>query len=245
MHIAESWYEIVFPPLATLGVICLAAVLLWLARSKLAEMVSQVGLQKVSAFGVDLQFVEHQAEAAYAKQGLRPPSEDDRAAIRDAARFLAPLAAQSRVLWVDDEPGGNVLERMTLVAWEVDIQAERTTDEAMRELTDPRQRFDLVISDWRRPGDSPETPAGLRLLEAMHDEGLEQRVIFYHGLVEQGELSERRRRARMACGVGATGSPGELLRWTLVELARVAVDRPRTQRERRSTLPEGDGVAPS
>lgn len=237
MPAADTWYEIVLPPLVILAVVCLAAILLWLVRAKLAEFVGQLGVQKVSAFGLDLQFVEHQATAAYTKQGLSPPSEDDKAAIRDAVRFLAPLAAQSHILWVDNEPGGNTLERSTLLSWEVDVQAARTTDEALRELGDPAQRFDLVLSDWRRPNDSDIVPAGLQLLKRMRDSGLEQRVIFYHGPVAPEELATRRRHALEAGAVGATGSPGELLRWTLLELARIAVDRPSPiQRQRRERL---------
>jgi CheY-like chemotaxis protein len=237
MVVADTWYEIVLPPLVTLAVVCLAAALLWLVRGKLAEFVGQVGVQRVSAFGVDLQFVEHQTAAAYTKQRLNPPSEDDKAAIRDAARFLAPLAAQARILWVDDHPGGNTLERSTLLSWEVDVQAARTTDEALRELSDAAQHFDLVLSDWRRPSEDDGAPAGLRLLQSIRDAGLKQPVIFYHGPVAPEELDARRRRALEAGAVGATGSPGELLRWTLIELARIAVDRPSPiQRERRQHL---------
>jgi len=237
MPAANTWYEIVLPPLVTLGVICLAAVLLWLVRGRLAEFVRQLGVQKVSAFGVDLQFVDYQTSAAYTKQGLGPPSEDDKAAIRDAARFLAPLAAQSRILWADDHPGGNTLERSSLLSWEIDVQAARTTDEALRELEDSSQRFDLVLSDWRRPDEGDNPPAGLELLKRMRDAGLEQRVIFYHGAVTPEELAIRRRHASEAGAVGTTDSPGQLLRWTLVELARVAVDRPSPiQRQRRQRL---------
>jgi CheY-like chemotaxis protein len=234
----QAWYEIVFPPLVTLAVIVAAAVLLWLARSQLAALIRDLGIRNVSAFGVDVQFVEDRTEAAYRdKPKLSPPSQEDLAAIRDASQFLAPLAAQSRILWVDDNPGGNSVERSLLLAWEVDVQAARTTEEGIQELRDRGQSFDLVISDWRRPGDSDDAPAGLELLKQMTDLELDQRVIFYHGIVEPDELAERRRRAKEADAVGATGSPGELLRWTLVELARVAIDHPRpVQRARREWL---------
>lgn len=234
----QTWYEIVFPPLVTLFVIVAAAVLLWLARGQLGALIRDLGIRNVSAFGVDVGFVEDQTEAAYAdKPNSPPPSQEDLAGVRDASRFLAPLAAQSRVLWVDNKPGGNSVERSLLLAWEVDVQAARTTDEGIRELRDRGQSFDLVISDWRRPGDSDDAPAGLELLKQMTDLELDQRVIFYHGIVEPDELADRRQRAKEAGAVGATGSPGELLRWTLVELARVAIDRPRpVQRARREWL---------
>lgn len=237
MLAADTWYDIVLPPLVTLAVVSLGAVLLWLARGKFAQFVGQVGVEKISAFGVDLQFAERQATAAYAKQGLGPPSQADKASIRDAVRFLAPLAAQSRILWVDNHPGGNTLERSTFLSWEVDVQAARTTDEGLRELKDPAQHFDLVISDWRRPNDSEDAPAGLQLLKRMRDLRLQQPVIFYHGPVPTAELVSRRRDASEAGAVGATGSPGELVRWTLLELARIALDRPNPiQRQRRENV---------
>ena len=237
MVAADTWYDIVLSPLVTLAAVSLGLGLLWLVRRQVGEFVSQLGIQKISAFGVDLQFVEHQATAAYAAQGLSPPSQDDKAAIRDAARFLAPLAAQTRVLWVDDRPGGNTVERSTFLSWEVDVQAARTTEEGLRELRDQEQRFDLVISDWHRPNETENTPAGIELLESMRALQKEQPVIFYHGPVTPEKLAARRRRALEAGAVGATGSPGELFRWALIELARVALDRPSPlQRQRRERL---------
>ena len=235
MPFAETWYEIVLPPVMTLVVIIIAVLLLWLARRRLVQLVGELGVQRVSALGVDVQFTEQRTVEAYSKQRLDPPSDQDRAAIRTAAHYLVPLVAQSRVLWVDDRPGGNELERSTMLSWEVDVQAVRSTLDAVGELMDSLQRFDLIISDWRRPGDSEEEPAGPELARIVARLGLEvePRVIFYHGVVPPAELSSRRRWARDLGAVGATGSPGELFTWTLVELARVALDTPRPeQRER-------------
>jgi CheY-like chemotaxis protein len=236
---ATTWYEIVLPQVTTLVVILVGLYLLWLGRGRVGELVHGLGLQQVSAFGVDVKFAERTAVAAYEKQGLGPPSQDDRRAIRDATAYLAPLAAQSHVLWVDDNPSNNELERATLLSWEVDVQAVRTTEEAIRELTDRSQRFDLVISDWSRRDDGG-FDAGLHLLEqiANTDIAHRPRVIFYHGEVGEEELARRRERASALGAVGATGSPGELFRWVLLELARVAVDEPRpAQRERWKRAP--------
>jgi CheY-like chemotaxis protein len=235
----QTWYEIVLPPVMTFVVISGGLALLWLFRGRLRQLVRDVGIQRVSAFGVDVEFAERQAAAAYQKQRLPPPSEDDRAAIRDAATYLVPLAAGCRVLWVDEKPANNELERSTFVSWGIDVQSERRTEDGIRELSDPKQRFDLVISDWHRPGDQRDDPAGLDLVRRMG--GLElkhlPRVIFYHGVVDDEELRSRRRRANDAGALGATGSPGELLRWALLELARVAIDAPRReQRERRERV---------
>ena len=242
MPIATSWYEIVLPPFVTLAVIVVAFMLVWAGRGRLAELFADLGLQRVSAFGVDLQFVNEQAEAAYKKQQLGAPSREDLAAIRDAATYLAPLAARSHVLWVDDKPGGNAVERATLLAWQIDVQAERTTDDALLELSDPLQRYDLVISDWRREGegDSDDAPAGLDLIERMPRSKFQPRVIYYHGVVPSDEQAARRQRAHAIGAIGATSNPGELFRWTLLELARVVVD-PQQKRPRRSQPADESG----
>ena len=240
MTLAETWYEIVLPPLMTLIVIVIGAVLLWLVRGAVAQLIRQLGVRRVSAAGFDVEFTEQRAAEAYTKQGLGPPSENDRRAIRDAARYLVPLVAQSRILWVDNNPGGNELERSTMLSWEVDVQAVRSTEEAVRELQDDRQTFDLIISDWRRPGDTDEEPAGPALARRIAALELEPRprVVFYHGPVEPAELASRRRVAEELRAVGTTASPGELFRWCLIELTRVALDSPRPeQRERRQRWP--------
>jgi CheY-like chemotaxis protein len=244
---AETWYEIVLPPLVTLIVIVIGLLLLWLARGALAQFVQQLGVRRVSAVGFDLEFSEHRIAEAYEKQRLGKPSESDRVAIRDAVEHLAPLVAQSRVLWVDNQPGGNHLERSTLLSWEVDVQAARDTEEALRELKDDRQRFDLVISDWRRPGDSPGDPAGPKLAREIAELKLEPRprVVFYHGAVDESEFARRRLAAHEVRAVGATASPGELLRWCLIELARATLDSPRTEQRERRQRRRGPVTTPS
>jgi CheY-like chemotaxis protein len=241
MALAETWYEIVLPPVMTLIVVIVAIALLWLVRRQVGEFVSQVGVRRVSALGVEVDFTERRAVEAHTERKIRPPSENDRVAIRAAAERLIPLAAQCRVLWVDNAPGGNQLERSTMVSWEVDVQAVRDTATALRELSDKLQRFDLIISDWHRPGDTREAPAGPELAREVARLGLEfePRILFYHGPVELPELMERRSVARELGAVGATGIPGELFRWTLVELARAALDRPRPEQRKRWESDEG------
>ena len=244
---STTWYGIVLGPVTTFALILIAVGLLWLARGKVGEFAREAGVKKVGAFGVDLEFADSQAVKAYDKQGLGRPSKEDRASIRDAARFLVPLAAGSRVLWVDDNPGWNAVERSTLVSWGIDVQAVRSTEEAMRELQDPTQRFDLLISDWRRDGegDSEAKPAGLALRRRMLPTHASFPIIFYFGFVQPETLAERRRKAREVYADGATGSPGELFRWTLLALARAALDQPRPEQLRRRHVSVEDGAAPN
>jgi CheY-like chemotaxis protein len=239
MLAAQTWYEIVLPPVVTLLAITAGFGLLWLGRGRLQQLIGELGVQRVSAFGVDLQFAEQRTVAAYKKQGLGRPSQADRAAVRDAANFLAPLAAGARVLWVDDLPSNNEVERSTLISWQIDVQSERSTEDGIRELSDPDLRFDLVISDWSRNRENDGDPAGLVLMQKMSELELKPapRVIFYHGRVLPKALADRRRRAREAGALGTTANPGELFRMILLELARIALDAPRPeQQERRGRL---------
>ena|SRR5215211_3466394 len=214
-----DWDQLLLPP-ATLLTLCLAAVVVWVARAPLRRLMNELGVRKVGGLGFDVEFIEHQAAVAYVDQGLDPPSEQDRRAIRRTAEHLGPLARGTRVLWVDNQPRNNERERSAFLAWQVDVQTRRTTDQALCELRDPREQYDLVVTDWRRPGDSECSPAGLELINRMRDRGLEEPVIFYHGAVPLDELERRRAAAKAAGAIGATGSPGELFRWSLMQLAR-------------------------
>ena len=103
--------------------------------------------------------------------------------MRDAVRWLSLLAAQTHILWVDDDPGHNTAERAMFLSWEIEVQTVRSTEEALRELGEtttqpapatgeaPRTKpyFDLVILDWNRGTPDEEEPAGLDLLQKMRD----------------------------------------------------------------------------
>lgn len=249
--LADNWYDVVPPPFVTAAALCVLLVLLWLLRGRLAELIRALGLQRISAFGVDLQFTDNQVSEAYRKQQLGEPSEEDKAAVRDAVRWLSPLAGQAHILWVDDNPSNNTVERAMFLSWEIEVQTVRSTDDALRELsertTEPapvsgkaaeaKPYFDLVISDWsRKADDTPTEPAGLQLLRRMRP-GHEQPVILYHGVVPAAESASRRDRALEAGAVGTTADPGELFRWTLFELVRMAFDHPNpVQRRRRASF---------
>jgi hypothetical protein len=49
-------------------------------------------------------------------------------------------------------------------------------------------------------------------------------MVFYHGKVTQEELAKRRHLARSAGAIGTTGSPGELLAWTVAELVKAVME---------------------
>ena len=55
------------------------------------------------------------------------------------------------MLWVDDRPGNNVIERQSMDPYNIQFELATTTDEALNKLRG--QRFDAIISDMGRPGD--------------------------------------------------------------------------------------------
>jgi hypothetical protein len=66
------------------------------------------------------------------------------------------------VLWVDDRPDNNIIERRSMAAYNIDFVLAQSTGQALAELR--KQQFDAIISDMGRP---PDSRAGYTLLEAV------------------------------------------------------------------------------
>jgi hypothetical protein len=86
----------------------------------------------------------------------------------------SPVRNNSVVLWVDDRPDNNRIERMSMAPYGIEFVITTTTDEALSKLRG--RKFDAVISDMGRPGDAE---AGLTLLEAMRKRGDQTACFFY------------------------------------------------------------------
>ena len=218
--------EIVLRPILNLLIILLAAVLAWINRRRIRTFLDDLDVRsvEVSQGSVKLERFERQIVQAYAKQGLGPPSDEDRRNVRSVGEHFGPYVAGRAILWVDDHPSNNRLERTAFVDLQVDVQACRSTEEALAELRDDPTGYDLVISDWtRHPQQEKDLPEGLRLLREIRASDLPIKaipLIFYHGLVSETERAERSRLAQSSGATGVTGSPGELLRWSVAELVR-------------------------
>ena len=211
--------KIVLPPLLNLLIVVAIILFVLAMRERLAQLLDTLRIKSAELpGGLKVERFETLTVKAYAKQALGPPSEDDRRKITSIGNYLAPFAEGRRILWVDDNPSGNSLERAALLELRIDVQTRRTTEEAMAELEDQSEPYDVVISDWNRPQEEPE--AGLRLIREMRDRHITIPLIFYHGNVGPDELARRRHLAREEGAVGATGSPGELFRWTMIELVK-------------------------
>ena len=115
-------------------------------------------------------------------QTLAPPQDeiDKEQAFRDASELVRnqeparrSKQAQRAILWVDDNPDNDILERQALQAYNIRFELAGSTGEALAKLQNAK--FDAIISDMARP---PDSHAGYTLLEALRD-GKDQNSLFH------------------------------------------------------------------
>jgi CheY-like chemotaxis protein len=145
--------------------------------------------------------VVSQVQDAQAGRGQAPADADALGKLHAGTRELIDLPDQKRVLWVDDQPGGNLREAAALAKLQIEVVAVRSTDEALARMSGDAEGFDLVISDWSRAGELPM--AGLLLLGRLRAAGHKQPVIYYHGVYDAT------RRAMLAAAAKTAGAFGE------------------------------------
>jgi hypothetical protein len=131
---------------------------------------------------------------------LRP---DDIAAYREAPKLFQSLGPEREtknrrkiVLWVDDRPDNNIIERHSMAAYNIGFVLAQSTGQALAELL--KQHFDAIISDMGRP---PDSRAGYTLLEAVRGSGDRTPYFIYSGSRAPEHVREARSR-------GAQGSRG-------------------------------------
>jgi CheY-like chemotaxis protein len=110
------------------------------------------------------------------------------------------------VLWVDDRPDNNVIERQSMAAYNIDFVLAKSTGQALAELR--QQQFDAIISDMGRP---PDSRAGYTLLEALRGSGDETPYFIYAGSKDPTHVREARSRGAQ----GTTNVGDELLQMLL------------------------------
>lgn len=124
------------------------------------------------------------------------------------AKLVESALEGAQILWVDDNPGNNIYERMTLKSLGISIEIALSTDEAMHMLT--FQGYDAIISDMERFGRSN---AGLQLLSALRANSINIPLVFYIlGLDEE--------RATPPRAFGITKYPDDLFHFILDILER-------------------------
>ena len=110
------------------------------------------------------------------------------------------------VLWVDDRPDNNVIERRSMAAYNIDFVLAKSTGQALAELR--KQPFDAIISDMGRP---PDSRAGYTLLEAVRGSGDQTPYFIYAGSRAPAHVRE----ARSLGAQGTTNMSAELLQMLL------------------------------
>ena len=196
----------------------------WLLRHWIRDIVTMVRVTEVGRTKEGGWYAKFDPEGfardAYHKQGMGEPSVADVQEVATLVQSLGPFVAGRRILWVDNHPENNRLERAAMVGWGVDVQTRRNTEDAMVELRERKDSpFDLIISDWFRQ----RQPEGQRLAELLRAEHIDVPILFYFSVGQPGLFTEIQAKARDLRAVGATSSPRELLRWAFAELVHAAL----------------------
>ena len=113
------------------------------------------------------------------------------------------------VLWVDDRPDNNIIERHSMAAYNIDFVLAQSTGQALAKLR--KQQFDAIISDMGRP---PDSRAGYTLLEAVRGSGDQTPYFIYTGSRGPADVRE----ARSGGAQGTTNMGDELLQMLLQAL---------------------------
>lgn len=212
MPIATDWFEILVPPVWSALLLVLLLFFSWLLRRPLARIVAAMGVSRLSVFGVDVDWIADRAGDAYTAREQNAPGRKELRAFALLSIRLAPLIDRRRILWVDDEPNNNKTEAMLLRRLGVDVENAWGTEAAIEQISLNPTRFDLVISDWTRDGN---TEAGPELLEELGRRAPDLPVLMYVA----DATGERRATAAELGAKGLTSEPDELLKQALVELA--------------------------
>ncbi len=147
----------------------------------------------------------------------------DAAALRAQALALIQVDHTPRLLWVDDQPEGNLAEVDMLARLQIEVVQVVSTAAALATLQADTEGFDLVLSDWQRTQESAD--AGLLLQQGLLQLARARAVrpwplVIYHGCFDQTQRAQRAERARSAGVLGEAVLPGELLALVQAALAR-------------------------
>ena len=161
---------------------------------------------------VPIQIEEH----TFIEERERPAAAVAAATAKEVSDLVKDLEAQKEptrshkvVLWVDDKPDNNIVERQSMAAYNIDFVLARSTGQALAELN--KRQFNAIISDMGRP---PDSKAGYTLLEAVRQSGDQTPYFIYAGSRAAKHIVEALSRGAQ----GATNRGDELIRMVLQAL---------------------------
>jgi CheY-like chemotaxis protein len=108
----------------------------------------------------------------------------------------------NQILWVDDRPNNNILERQVMESMGLEFTLALSTDEALQVLS--TRRFAVIISDMGR-NEGPRE--GYILLEALRTKNKTTPYFIYAG----SNAPKHKREAALRGAQGTTNSPNELV----------------------------------
>jgi CheY-like chemotaxis protein len=156
-HAVKSLVE-AFTALGKLALIAVVLIFLWSNRTPVENYVTQWldSANKVTlpGFSIERQVSAEKTIAEIKiKKGSLVDTELARGAITRASRNALAITG-ARILWVDDRPDNNKLERQVLETIGIEVFLAEDTKEALVLL--PRVRPDLIISDIIRENDKAQ-----------------------------------------------------------------------------------------
>ena len=168
----QIWVELIraVAPNAT-AILLLTGLIFAFRNSIRRDVLPRLGSFK--GLGFELTFVRAELDRAAANAPVEVSTDDKSSALRRAQRVAVSLVG-TRVLWIDDDPQANLVERNVLSGLGMSIKSVRSSDEARTQLK--RHRYDVVISDVDREGRNDE---GIRFLREMWDGRFYRWTILY------------------------------------------------------------------
>lgn len=147
--------------------------------------------------------------AAPARRADDPTADEVSELVKSLGQERETRNGRKLVLWVDNRPDNNIIERHSMAAYNIDFLLAQSTGQALAELR--KQRFDAIISDMGRP---PDSRAGYTLLEAVRGSGDHTPYFIYASSRDPAHVREALSRGAQ----GTTNRGDELLQMILPAL---------------------------
>lgn len=121
----------------------MVGVALWWFYGPIKKLIEANMISKFGVGIVQIEFVKSQIQQAASKRSEKIPE-----SLRDRIERTTQKFVDVSILWVDDNPPNNILERKALSSLGITIDTANNSDEAIKYLKS--ERYDLIISDFFR-----------------------------------------------------------------------------------------------